>query len=153
MNAMRSDDGNGPTGRVGLVWVPDGSLLTSASPDDGSPADLIEIVAGEPTGSPGETWSAMRVGRGALDTRPAQGRVGVASRHASHLEITLLLLAARASEPSDAVRPRRVTPAARRPISSRRPAPLTVASTRRIPTVPARPAPVGMSRGKGVRAA
>ena len=152
MNAMRSDDGNGPTGRVVSAWVSDGSLA-SVSPAGRALADLIEIAPWEPTGSPGETWSAMRVGRGALDTRPAQGRVGVASRHASHLETALLLLAARASEPSDAARPRPALPAARRPLRSRRPAPLTVASTRRIPTVPARPAPDGMSRGKGVRAA
>src|SRR6187399_2641813 len=90
VNAMRSGDGIGPTGRVGLPWVADGSLTVSA-PGNRAGVDPTRIGPGP---GPGATWPATMVGRGALDTRPAQGRVGVLSRHASHLASALLLLVA-----------------------------------------------------------
>src|SRR4051812_41021162 len=100
---MRSGNGIGRTGRVGLPWGSDGSLILVSS-DDRARAAPRGAGTQEPPGRPGGSWSAMKVDRGALDTRPAQGRVGAGSRHGRHLATALPLLAARASEPSDAAR-------------------------------------------------
>jgi hypothetical protein len=140
VNAIPSDLGVAPAGGQGLAR--DKDVANTMAPADGHWASrpgfgaLLDLLGARSAG----TRSAKTAARGALDARPAQGRVGVILRHHAQPHAPHRLLSAPASARPDLP----VDPAAALAVRPARPGRTgTARSTSRSParTMPVAPSP------------
>jgi hypothetical protein len=106
---MPSVRGAGSARRVELTSGRD-VAITVDSTDDRGRAAAARLAAIHRPGAFRRARFAVLASRGAYDARPAQGRVGVHSRHDSQRASSHSLLSVVAPVASDGIRPRRAAP-------------------------------------------